>query len=89
MINVLFSTGFKRALKKKIKSNKKSENLFFEKLKFFCDDPFYPALKTHKLTGDLADYWSFSVEQDLRVIFYFENKNTVVLTDIGSHDEVY
>lgn len=89
MINILFSSGFKRALKSKIKSNPKLEVLFFEKLKFFSIDPFHSQLKTHKLTGNLSDFWSFSVQHDLRVIFYFENDSTVILTDVGSHDEVY
>ena len=89
MINILFSSGFKRSLKRKLKSNQKLEVLFFEKLELFSSDPFYPQLKTHKLTGDLSNYWSFSVQQDLRVIFYFEDDHHIVLTDIGSHDEVY
>ena len=46
-------------------------------------------LRTHKLTGQLNELWSFSIEYDLRVIFYFINDNEVILEDIGNHDEVY
>jgi hypothetical protein len=35
------------------------------------------------------ELWSFSVEYDLRVVFYFVNDSEVILEDIGSHDEVY
>jgi len=50
---------------------------------------FEPQLKTHKLTGKLQDLWSFSIDYDLRVIFYFVNETNAVFVDIGSHDEVY
>jgi len=40
-------------------------------------------------TGKLQDLWSFSVEHDVRVIFYFTVDNNVIFIDIGKHDEVY
>lgn len=47
------------------------------------------ALRTHRLSGKLKELWSFSVEYDVRVIFFFEGKDKAVFVDIGSHDEVY
>lgn len=52
-------------------------------------DPFDPRLRTHKLSGKLEGLWSFSVEFDVRVIFYFTEKDEAVFVDVGSHDEVY
>jgi len=46
-------------------------------------------LKTHKLTGNLQDLWTFSLRYDLRVIFFFAEDKKVVLVDIGTHKEVY
>jgi mRNA-degrading endonuclease YafQ of YafQ-DinJ toxin-antitoxin module len=48
-------------------------------------------LKAHKLSGKLKGLWSFSIEQDIRVIFYFtkEKPKKVVFVDIGTHNEVY
>jgi len=46
-------------------------------------------LKTHKLSGELRNLWSFSLEYDLRVVFFFAEENKVVLVDIGTHEEVY
>jgi mRNA-degrading endonuclease YafQ of YafQ-DinJ toxin-antitoxin module len=62
---------------------------FWQKLELFIIDPFEPSLKTHKLSGKLKDLWSFSVEYDERVVFYFTEDEKAVLVDIGSHDEVY
>ncbi len=52
-------------------------------------DPFDKAVRTHKLSGNLKNYWSFSIEYDLRVIFYFEDDETAVFVDLGNHKEVY
>ena len=55
----------------------------------FLQDPYHVKLRTHKLTGALKDLWSFSIEYDLRVIFFFVKDNVVIFEDIGTHDEVY
>ena len=89
-MDIAFSASFKRSFKKKIKDRKVIENLFWEVTALFIQDPFHPSLKTHKLSGKLKDLWSFSVEYDLRVIFYFEDKNSkAIFVFIGSHDEAY
>lgn len=89
-MEIAFSSSFKRAFKKKIKGRNEIEDLFWEVTALFIQDPFHSSLKTHKLTGKLKNLWSFSIEYDLRVIFYFEEKNSkAVFVNIGSHDEVY
>ena len=60
-------------------------------LAVFIDEPFDAQSKTHKLSGKLKQQWSFTVEYDIRVVFYFTKDKPVkaVFTDIGKHDEVY
>jgi len=88
-MEIAFSQSFKRAFKKKIKNNAYLEKLFWEKVEKFVSNPFNGELKTHKLSGNLKDLWSFRVDYDIRVIFFFEGNNRAVFIDIGSHDEVY
>jgi mRNA-degrading endonuclease YafQ of YafQ-DinJ toxin-antitoxin module len=57
-------------------------------LRRFAADPGDPLLRIHKLKGDLRDYWSFSVDDDLRVLFRWDG-DVAFLVNIGSHDEVY
>ena len=57
-------------------------------LRRFEDDPQDPLLRTHKLKGDLADYWAFSVDDDLRVLFRWDGE-VCFLLGLGTHDEVY
>lgn len=51
-------------------------------------DPADPLLRTHKLKGELRDYWAFSVDDDLRVLFRWDG-DVAFLVNLGSHDEVY
>jgi addiction module RelE/StbE family toxin len=88
MIEIAFSSSFKRALKK-VSKNKTLEKKFWDKTELFIQDPFNQSLRTHKLSGKLSQLWSFTVDYDLRVIFYFENSTHVVFIDIGTHNEVY
>lgn len=56
--------------------------------KIFRTDPFDPQLKTHKLTGKLKEYYSFSIDYQYRIIFEFADKNTIWFHSIGTH-EIY
>ena len=55
----------------------------------FITDPFTQSLKTHKLSGELKEFWSFSLDYDQRVLFYFTDDGKAVFVDTSSHDEVY
>ena len=48
-------------------------------------NPFEKSLRTHKLTGRLSGFWSFSINYHLRIIFYFIAENVVGFVNIGTH----
>ncbi len=89
MTEIAFSSSFKRAFKKRIEGRKDLEEKFWKRLEIFKANPRDLRLRTHKLSGDLREYWSFTVEYDIRVVFQFASENRVVFQDIGTHDEVY
>ncbi|WP_341527053.1 type II toxin-antitoxin system YafQ family toxin [Nostoc sp. UHCC 0302] len=88
-MEISFSSSFRRAFKKRIKGNVDIEAKFWQRVEQFKTDPFEQSLKTHKLSGKLKELWSFSVDYDARVLFYFTEEGNAVFVDIGSHDEVY
>ena len=90
-MKITFAPSFIKAFQRKKALRPEFEQLFKEKTTLFIRDPFDPVLKTHKLSGKLKDFWSFSAGYDSRVIFYFTNEKPkqAVFTDIGTHDEVY
>ena len=70
------------------KLNSKTKNETVEKIDIFLQNPYTHNLKTHKLTGKLNDFWSFSVSYHLRILFRFVQGDVVEFIDIGGH-EIY
>lgn len=89
MINLIWDDTFKRKYKKLIKNNEFLKNIFWKKIELFIENPYNPQLKTHKLSGKLKNCYSFALGFDFRVVFQFVDNESVLLIDIGSHDEVY
>ncbi len=89
MTEVAFSSSFKRVFKKRIKGKSKLEEKFWDRVEVFTQNPYDEKLRTHKLSGKLKELWSFSVEYDVRVVFYFVSDSKAIFIDIGKHDEVY
>jgi addiction module RelE/StbE family toxin len=52
-------------------------------------DPRSPLLKNHALVGAKKGYWAFFLTGDIRVIYTYKDSQTIVFTDIGSHNQVY
>ena len=94
MIEVIWSSGFKRSFRKITKKNPQLEDQVIKVLRVLANDPFTPSLKSHKLGGNLTGLWSSSVGYNCRIVFSFSEdekllKMVVLLIDIGTHDEVY
>ena len=89
MLTIKFTTNFKKSYTKIIRKKPEAGFDILEKLLLFTINPFNPKLDTHKLKGKYSELWSFTVQYDLRIIFGFESDNSVILVDIGTHDEVY
>jgi mRNA-degrading endonuclease YafQ of YafQ-DinJ toxin-antitoxin module len=77
---------FDRKLRKKISKNPQLKRKISKQLKIVIQNPFHPSLKTHKLKGRKAEEFSFWIEGNLRVTYQIV-KDTIILTDLISHDE--
>lgn len=51
----------------------------------FKNNPYSTILKTHKLKGELADFWSFSIDFSYRIIFELRDPETAIFHSIGNH----
>lgn len=94
MRNLVWGSSFTRAVRKLGKRQPEIK----EKLRFtltrLTDDPFHPALRTHRLKGGLSGTWACSVESDIRIVFQFisdpeSGEEAILLIDVGTHEEVY
>ncbi len=81
-------TASSRFLRRAKKLKDPQASMLRAALRRFAADPQDPLLHTHKLKGELADYWAFSVDEDLRVLFRWDGE-TAFLVNLGTHDEVY
>lgn len=82
-MDIYYSAKFARDYRKlpdKIKDTAEKREVIFRK------NPHDPRLKTHKLTGKLFPYWSFSIDYSYRIVFEFVENNTVWFHAIGNHD---
>lgn len=61
------------------------QKLAIKKEDIFRKNLFTPALKTHKLTGRLKEYYSFSINKQYRILFAIEGKGKITFIDIGTH----
>jgi mRNA-degrading endonuclease YafQ of YafQ-DinJ toxin-antitoxin module len=89
VIRIHWDDSFRRSYRRRIKGNPDLERHFRQSVELFAAHPHHPRLRTHKLSGTLKDLWAFSCGYDCRVVFTFLAERTVLLIDIGSHDEVY
>lgn len=55
------------------------------KIKLFEENTFHNSLDTHKLKGILRNFWSFSIDDDNRVIFRFLPNQEIIYYRIGPH----
>lgn len=81
-MKIYYSTKFAKEYKRlplKIKLRAEKQE------KIFRQNPFDPRLKTHKLSGKLQEFWSFSVDYQRRIIFELVDQNTVWFHSVGSH----
>jgi mRNA-degrading endonuclease YafQ of YafQ-DinJ toxin-antitoxin module len=82
-MDIIYTSKFFRAYKKLPKEIKQKAQ---DKETLFRKNPFDSKLKTHKLEGDLGDFWSFSIDSKHRIIFEIGKKDKYYFHMIGNHD---
>lgn len=80
---ILYHSKFKQQFRKLPEEMK---SLAIKREKIFRENPFDPRLKTHKLHGELSEFWSFSINYQYRIIFDFTSKKSTRFYNIGKHD---
>ena len=94
MRTLVWDSSFKRAFKRSIRKNPQLKTKIFVVLELLLENPYNPTLKAHKLKGRLDGLWACWVEYDCRIIYTFKfvddsEEESILLIDIGTHDEVY
>ena len=81
---------FERTAQKFFKKHRNLLPKFGEVIAILQSDPFSPALKMHKLKGELSKYYACRLNYEYRIVVTIVIADEqIILMDIGSHDEVY
>jgi mRNA-degrading endonuclease YafQ of YafQ-DinJ toxin-antitoxin module len=87
---VLFDKLFERKLKKFLSQLSETQRMKFkQRVEIFKEDIFDEHLKTHKLKGNLSDYYAFSISYSERIVFKLLEDGGIYLIEIGSHEICY
>ena len=89
MPKLTWSKRFKQKFDKWLRKHPELLDVVKEKLKLFAATPNAHELNNHKLSGKLKEYRAISIDQDNRIVFQYIANDEVLLTSIGTHDEVY
>ena len=87
-MNIYLSSSYVSSLKKLTKNNTSLLIKIKEKIKLYKINPHSPGLKLHKLKGCMDTNWSFSVTDDIRIV-YIHEADGILFVKIGKHDDVY
>ena len=77
-----------RFLRRAKKLKQPQSSMLRAALRRLATDPQDPLLRTHQLKGELADYWAFSVDDNLRVVLRWDGEEAF-LVNLGSHGDAY
>lgn len=81
-MKITFTERFKKRYEK---LNDKEKVQFKNKLNIFIQNPLHPSLRVKKIQGTNT-LFEFSVNMDVRVIWFYEGKEIIALIDIGHHN---
>lgn len=87
-------TNFAKKFKKQYeKADYKIKSAFDKKIELFLQDPFYPLLNNHVLTGQYSGKRSINVTGDWRAIFSEieneEEEKVVIFELLDTHSNLY
>ncbi|MBI2464125.1 type II toxin-antitoxin system mRNA interferase toxin, RelE/StbE family [Candidatus Peregrinibacteria bacterium] len=86
MLKADYHRDFKKDFKK---LHPQEKERFQKKFLTFLQNPQNPELRDHALKGLLRGKRSFSITGDVRVIYRYLDKNSIILLRIGTHNQVY
>ena len=70
------------------RSDIKLSNKVQKQLGLFQENPHHPSLRLHKVTKEVENAWSISIDMSIRML-YTETEEEFYFFEIGTHDQVY
>lgn len=79
----------KRFLEAAARLPKQQQEKLGSLLEIVRQNPFHPKFHTKPLHGNLTGFYSFRITRDWRVIFQFNNPETIQLLRVANRKDIY
>ena len=91
---LVWTAAFTRAFRRVVRKDSTLRARIERTLQRLAEDPFQPALHSHKLKGALNGVWACTVDYEYRILFETaqnrqNRQEEILLLTLGTHDEVY
>jgi proteic killer suppression protein len=87
---LVYTHSYVKRAAKFIKKHPELRSQYEKTLELLELNPFHPALRIHKLKGNLSVLYSVSINIGYRIaIDLIVEKQRIIPVDVGSHDQVY
>jgi len=88
--SIQFDSTFEKHWKKYLDGlTEKKKKRLRKRLAIFKEDVFDKRLKTHRLKGNLKEYYAFSISYSDRIVFKIVEGDVIYFIEVGSHDVCY
>lgn len=77
-----FTNRFQKHFKK---LSEQEKNQLKSKLNLLAENPMHPSLRTKRIQGTM-DLFECSINMDIRVVWFYEGDEIIILVDVGHHD---
>lgn len=79
---ITFTSRFKKSYKRLTEQEKKQLK---RKVEMLSMNPMHPSLRTKRIQGT-DDLFECSVNMSIRIIWYYEGDELIMMVDVGHHD---
>ena len=87
---IIFTESYTRRAERFLKRHPDLLGVYGKTLQLLEVNPSHPSLRLHKLKGRLKELYSVSVTLTCRITLSFALvEGSIVLIDVGAHDDVY
>lgn len=82
MYQLTYTDRFQKHFKKLTEIEKQQLK---RKLELLVENPLHPSLRTKRIQGT-SDLFECSVNMSIRIVWFYEGKEMIILLDVGHHD---
>lgn len=83
---LIITDSYRKKEKSFLQKHRDIVEIYTKTMSLLSINPFYPALRLHKLQGKLGEYYSISITMKYRIVIDFlVSNNKIIPIEIGDH----